>query len=292
MEEAAQSESVEVTESSSGVCEGVQTEMDIDAMAEAEATEQRSRSDSLLDRGTERKTETKPEVEAKVTDRPEGWPEDLWDKEKGVPKLEDASDRLTKAEKAANDFRKILSDKKSIEAYHKEQEGDKGVPEKYEFEILSEEWGGDRQSVEYFSNAAKEAGLNNGQANVILNKFMEQQDERSIARRDEEVKKLGEDAQGVLSGINDFINARVTNGTFSKEEGDAFAGLVVDADSARAISKVISMTGEKAIPTSMRMVSQHKSTQDIKECMVEALRKGDEKTVRELREELQKMGAK
>lgn len=246
-----------------------------------------SSSSNLLDYKASRTPNTLDKKE--VSPRPEYWPEDLWDSEAGKPKLDAAKEKLEKSEQAYKDLRKILSDKKAFEAYKKEEaesSGVKSIPDKYEFEKITEDFKGDRQSIEFFSNAAKEAGLNNTQANTIINKYFEQQEARDVAKRDNEIKKLGDDGQFVLQGINNFINTRVNNGTFSAEEADAFANLITDASSAMAISKIISLTGEMNIPSKMRMASTVKSREDIKQSMIEAMKNKDDRALVKLREEL------
>lgn len=271
--------------------------VDIDIAAEIEASELTNEnvSRSLLSNVPSKNVELTQE-KPKVNERPEDWPEDLWDSEKGGPKLDAIKDRLNKSDTAYKELRKVLSDKKSFESYKKEQEGvdlsKQGVPEEYEFEGIDDTYLEDKETINYFSNAAKEAGLNNDQANKVLSKFIEQQSEKFNERRNNELTKMGEEGKQLISGIENFIETRVKRGTFTNQEAISFANLIVDADSAMAVSKLISMTGELKIPSKVHLSEHGRSESQIKEDMKDAHISNDQKKINELRNELTEYYAK
>ena len=266
------------------------TEVDIAAQIEASETANVPISKSLLSNVPQEKRELNTESK-EVAQRPEDWPEDLWDSERGVVKLDAIKDRLNKSDTAYKELRKVLSDKKSFESYKKEQEGidlsKNGVPEKYEFDGIDDTYLEDKEALEYFSHAAREAGLNNDQANKVLSKFVSQQAEKLSQRRESELAKMGEDGKHLLEGIENFIESRVKRGTFTNEEAMSFANLITDASSAMAVSKLISMTGEMSIPSKMHMASHGRSLEAIRDSMVEAHKAKDETALKGLRSELE-----
>lgn len=262
----------------------------------AEETSEETNQDipSLLDRkDTQESTEEtseepKQEEQESIKDNeesamPEGWPEDLWDTEKNAPKLEDTLERLNKAQKNAEDLRKKLSTKDSKEVE---------VPEEYEFEALTKEGAQDsldKESIDIFKNASKSAKLSNEQANEILNTYIEGSKEIIQKQKEAELEKLGEHKEKVLGSIQNYLNAKVNNNTFSEHEANALGAAIKTAEGARALSKIIMQTGEKSIPTESRYVGDHKTIKDIQSEMTEAIRAKDNKRVERLRQELNKL---
>lgn len=244
--------------------------------------------DSLLKKEDAEVKEDSPQVEEAVKDaRPEYWPEDLWDVEKNGPKLEDASKRIKNAEDKAKSLRDIIA--------KKEYENMPKAPDVYDFEAAKLENYKDianEFAVNTFSDAARQAGLTNNQANTLVTEYLKITQEQVDAQKQHEIGKLGKDAEGVLSGIQNFLAARVKNGTFSEYEANAIHNSIKSADAARAVSKMIMMMGEESIPTSVRYGGEHKTVRMIKEEMVDAKIKKDEKRVKELRAELEAMDDK
>lgn len=264
-------------------------DVDVNREAEIEASVQMQNEQSLLNSTSESSADENPKSETKEESptRPDYWPEEYWDKESNEPKLKDFYDKYQKTEKMAEDFRKILS--------KKDKEGAKAeVPESYEFELVDENFTGNKAEIDIYGKAAREAGLSNEQANILLSKFWESQQERIAEDLKAEKAKLGEGADDMIMGIKNFIDTRVKNRTFTTEEAEALSSEIRSAEAAKAFSKIITMTGEQAIPTKVRMTSEGMSKSDISRQLTEALRKQgpmapDSQEVLELRKKLQEL---
>lgn len=259
---------------------------EINALEESNVQENRSPSSLLPE--SEAQAESESEQKESKAERPDYWPEDLWDKERGTPKLEDANERIKKAEEIAMGLRKKLSTK-DVED---KKEPESSVPESYDFEALkSEEFEGmaDELAVNTFGRAAKEAGLTNEQANTVVNEYLKVTQEQIEEVKTKEVAKLGDDAEYILSTINNYLTARVNNKTFSQEESQALANAITTAQGARALSKLIMQTGDKSIPTKVRFTGENRALKDVQDEMTVAVRARDEKRVEQLREELKMM---
>lgn len=257
---------------------------DIEASAQIEGVSMDQKQDNLF----EAQKQTPADREEPKTERgsrPDFWPEDLWDQEKGSPKMQETIEKMNKFEKMAEDMRKRLSTKDT----HK-------IPEAYTYEGLPEDITKNPQIVEAFSSAAKEAGLSNEQANTLFNKYFEEASARDseISQKlmNDELAKLGSDQEYILGTIQTFTDVRVKNGTFSQEEADALKESINSAAGARALVKAIELTGETRIPGSVRSNSTSSSIDDIKQSMVEAYKIKDrnlrEKELVELRQKISK----
>lgn len=226
----------------------------------------------------------KPEEVKVKYERPEYWPEDLWDKESNAPKLKDVYDKLQNQEERIDGFRKAMAKKGK-------------VPEEYKFEGLPEEIANNHEVLDVFSEAAKEAGLSNDQANSLFKRYYEQAKARDDQAYEIHVKteheKLGPDAEYVIGSIDNFINQRLNNKTFSQAEADALRSSITSAEAARALAKAIELTGEMRIPGSVRSASDTGSLSDVKQEMTEAYlnikdRNEREKVLKGLRAKLER----
>lgn len=226
----------------------------IEALAGAEATER-----MMMESSQEQPMSQPAPKEASRPGRPEYWPEDLWDEESGAPKYEAAYKRLSTAEKRAEDLRRALSNKNE-------------APDEYTFENLPEFLSDNVEALDSFKLAAKEAGLNNDAAERVLVKYHEEIQNRMVQAVEAEKQKLGADGQVLLDNIKGFVDTRKINGTLSEGEAEAVLALIGTADAARALGKIIDMTGEKSIPTSVRIANDAGSLRDIEAEYVEALK--------------------
>lgn len=252
----------------------------IDAAAEAEGAPVVS-PNTLLDEDVSE--EKKIDSPQSSEEKPESWPEDLWDKNKGGPKYDETLQRLQTAEKRVEDLRKKLSTKGD----------DKDAPEEYKFEGLPEGIDSKDPSMALFSSAAKEAGLSNEQANTVLSQYLNASMKNVDESRKAEVEKLGPDGSQMLSSLSQFGQARVNNKTFSDQELGIYKEMINSAGAARVMSKIVEMTGEKPLPTSVRALSDIPSVEDVKSSMVEALKISDrgqrEKAMRDARRQLERL---
>jgi len=224
-------------------------------------------------------------------ERPDYFPEDLWDSEKGQPKLEDVYKKLTESEKRIEGFRKVLSDKKSFEKY-KEEEAE-SISEEYKFDedIPNEEL--DDEDKNTLLHLAKTTGLNNQQLNTFTKTLIEKAKETTESFKQSELSKLGPDAEKLIKNIDAFVDARVKSKTFSEEESKAMFDIINKGGAAgiRAFAKVIEMTGEKPIPVSIKSHSDYNTLRDTKEALFDALKRSGGKEnseIREIRERLEK----
>lgn len=199
-----------------------------------------------------------------IENRPNDWPEDLWDKEKGVAKYDDTLKRLNTAEKRAEDLRKILSTKS-------EKNNKTDTPEEYSFEDLPGGLTGESPEIRHFSKAAKVIGLNNNDANKLLGEYFNSTLQEIDAKRSSEKEKLGPDFEDFLTNLSQFGQTRLDNRTFSTEELNTYKEMVSSASAARVMSKIVEMTGEQPIPTSVRAISDVSSLKDVKDNMEAAL---------------------
>ena len=215
---------------------------------------------SLLEPTPLEEKKTTPEVSS--IEKPAEWPEELWDRDKGIPKYQDTLTRLSTAEKRAEDMRKKLSTKDDKPAE---------VTEEYKFENLPEGLASDSKELEVFSSAAKHAGLSNEQAGKLVSEYYRATAEDVDARRVAETELLGPDGKVMLEGLGMFGKSRLNNRTFSEEEHLVFQEMVSSARSARVMAKIVEMTGEQALPASTRAMSDAPSVEDLKLEMVAAL---------------------
>lgn len=227
--------------------------------------------------------------------RPEYFPKELWDDIKGQPKIEEVYKKLSESEKRIEGFRKVLSDKKSFEEY-KAKEGQPIVEQVEEAYQLSEEVPLDviplkEQDLEQIWSSAKASGINNKQINTFLKSMMEIEKAEAEVFKKETYEKLGPDADKLIKNIDSFIMARLNAKTFSEEEGKAIADVINNggADGIRAFAKIIELTGEKAIPISVRAHSEHNTFEDAKYALMEALKQSGGKETQEVRQAREKL---
>jgi len=238
--------------------------------------------------------ESKEETQSQVRERPDYIPEDYWDTDKGEPKLEDAFKKMQEANEKADKLRKVLSNKKSFEEYKKaegEQVESEGVPQEYKFDDVSPELMEKitEGELNLYTQAAKESGLNNEQAAKLLETYSSEIIEAQNQNRQAELEKLGPEGESLLGSLYEYGQGRVNAKMFSDEEFNAYQNMISTASNARILGKIIEMTGEKPIPVSVRANSDTQSLQDAKYELMDALRKGNRKETREVKEAREKL---
>lgn len=218
------------------------------------------------------KTENAPIDSANVTapaipTRPDYWREELWDGEKGVPKLQEASKLLQEKEKAIEGFRKAIADR---EAASKPQ-----IPEKYtfetspDFEQLPEE---DKAVLGIFSELSRKNGFSDDQAMNFLSEYQERISQLHQESNQRQLESFGPQGIQLLESIDTWAQTRHTRGTFSAQESTALKQAIKsDMNLATAIAKTIGQTGEKLIPSGVRAETMQSTQQDIKNAMVNVI---------------------
>ena len=130
-------------------------------------------------------------------------------------------------------------------------EGVDGLPEGFELpdddELLGE-----------FVPVFKDANLSGEQAQKLVSKFVQIQQEQAVDF-DAEEAKLGADKDEILGRLNNFKDARL-----SDEEKATFESMAVTADQAKLLSKLVALGGEKPIAENVDTVPS-KSPQELRD---------------------------
>ena len=218
------------------------------------------------------KTETAPVATPNVAapvmpTRPDYWKEELWDGERGAPKLEAASKLLQEKDKAIEGFRKAIADR---EAASKPQ-----VPEKYTFETAPEFEGlpsDDKAVLGIFSELSRKNGFSDDQAMNFLNEYQEKISNLHAENSKRQMESFGPQGVQLMESIDTWTQTRQTRGTFSAAESNALKQAIKgDMNLATAIAKTIGQTGERLIPAGVRAETMQATQQDIKNAMVNVL---------------------
>ena len=180
---------------------------------------------------TEEKTEEGIEHKAKdpVPERPENIPEKFWDKEKGEARIDDAF-------KSINELEKKLSQGK-----HK-------APEEYNYEILDKNgWTKDDPVVGKFTEWSKQNNISQDNFNELVSQVIEiagQGEEQEKINSQEELKKLGNNGKAIIKQNLDWIEGKVNQGVFTKEEAEIMDTWGKSAESIKLISKLKNLSGD------------------------------------------------
>jgi len=192
-------------------------------------------------------TEEAVTEEAAAPSKPSG---ELLDRDGEVISVEDAIKKADGKEEKADDGErpKWLPEKfKSAEDMAKSyselektlKEKGKVAPDKYEFE---ETYGLEEDIVTHYSDFAKEAGLTNGQADAVL-KYAQDAGYFDVPVYDEELKKMGEDGEKMLSSLESYAATKLL-----PAEREALEGMVYTAEQAKLLYKII-RASDKQIPS-------------------------------------------
>ena len=227
--------------------------------------------------GYELEKNPEPSNTAQTAAKPDYFPQELWDNEKGQPKVEDVYKKLKESEKKAEGLRKVLGDKKLFEEYktkEAEELNKNKEEEKYELneELVKENL--KEGSLNKLIEIAKKNNLNNNQFNELCKDiFIEEVKEQEEFKK-AELEKLGPDAKEIIHNIENFLTAKLNSKFISEGEHHALVNIIDagGADGMRAFAKIIEMTGEKSIPISVRSVNPHGTLNDLKLEYREAIR--------------------
>ena len=164
-----------------------------------------------------------------VPERPDNIPEKFWDKEKGEPRLNDAFKSISELEK------------KLSQGKHK-------APEEYDYEILDKNgWTKDDPVVGKFTEWSKQNNISQDNFNELVTQVIEiagQGEEQEKINSEEELKKLGNNGKAVLKQNLDWIEGKVNQGVFTREEADIIDGWGNTAESIKLISKLKNLSGD------------------------------------------------
>ena len=180
---------------------------------------------------TEEKTEEGIDHKAKepVAERPDNIPEKFWDKEKGEPRLNDAFKSISELEK------------KLSQGKHK-------APEEYDYEILDKNgWTKDDPVVGKFTEWSKQNNISQDNFNELVTQVIEiagQGEEQEKINSEEELKKLGNNGKAVIKQNLDWIEGKVNQGVFTKEEAEIMDNWGNTAQGIKLISKIKNLSGD------------------------------------------------
>lgn len=164
-----------------------------------------------------------------VADRPDNIPEKFWDKEKGEARIDDAFKSISELEK------------KLSQGKHK-------APEEYDYEILDKNgWTKDDPVVGKFTEWSKQNNISQDNFNELVSQVVEiagQGEEQEKINSEEELKKLGNNAKAVIKQNLDWIDGKVNQGVFTKEEGELMDTWGNTAQGIKLISKLKNLSGD------------------------------------------------
>tara|TARA_R100001086_G_scaffold43544_1_gene19245 strand:+ start:762 stop:1544 length:783 start_codon:yes stop_codon:yes gene_type:complete len=164
-----------------------------------------------------------------VPERPEFVPEKFWNKDKGEVRLEDVF-------KSQGELEKKLSQGK-----HK-------APEEYDYEILDKNgWTKDDPVVGKFTEWSKANNITQENFNELVTQVIEiagQGEEQEKINSQKELEKLGNNGKAVIKQNLDWIEGKVNQGVFTREEADIMDGWGNTAMGIKLISKIKSLSGD------------------------------------------------
>ena len=164
-----------------------------------------------------------------VANRPDNIPEKFWDKEKGEARIDDAFKSISELEK------------KLSQGKHK-------APEEYDYEILDKNgWTKDDPVVGKFTEWSKQNNISQDNFNELVSQVVEiagQGEEQEKINSEEELKKLGNNAKAVIKQNLDWIDGKVNQGVFTKEEGELMDTWGNTAQGIKLISKLKNLSGD------------------------------------------------
>lgn len=175
--------------------------------------------------------------------RPDHIPEKFWDAEKGEVRAEALAKSYTELERKQGQGNKAPA---KVEDYKLEpSEGLK--------KLGVTGYDANDPVIPVFLKAAHEAGLSNEQANKLAGAVMEFAAGQDIGVDpavivDREFKKLGENAQNIIDGVDGWLHGLKSNGILSPEELGEARFMAGTAMGARVMVKLMEMTGEAPIP--------------------------------------------
>lgn len=184
-------------------------------------------------------------------EKPEGVPDEFWDKEKGVYKADDIYKAYQTEQQKALGLRQKLS-----KGFQNAPQDPSGYQIGEELEIR------DEAEVEKLKTLAHKAGLSQEQFSTLLKEVSESLGEDSghdaeevemRAQRvyEEEMKKLGENAPQMINNLKDWGRTLYKQGVYSEDEYKEFLNMPVSATQVMLLSKLRQASGYVMdVPTS------------------------------------------
>ncbi len=175
-------------------------------------------------------------------DRPEGVPEEFWDKDKGVYKSEDIYKAYQAEQQKALGLRQKLS-----KGFQNAPQDPSGYQLAEGFEVRDEE------AVNKLKSLAHKVGLSQEQFNTMLKEATEFEDGNSHDPEEanlraqqvyeQEMSKLGENAPQIINNIKDWGRTLYKQGIYSEEEYKEFLNMPVNATQVNLLSKLRQASG-------------------------------------------------
>jgi hypothetical protein len=229
-------------------------------------------------------TDDKPEEKKIVVEKPDGLPDELWDKERGMLVEDKVLAELNKQTKIANDIRKRMSKGLKADVPDKADgyviEFDK---ELVDFKIGEDEKG--KEILQGFKEISFKNNMSQSQANGLLNDYFKMLIEKGIVEKPlseaeqklanqkfiaEQKSKLGDNADKLITGTVQWIDRNYKSGLFSEAEKDILTKFAdKGAENILIIDKFRKMTGEPEIPTTNVKVEGLPSDEEIARGMKE-----------------------
>ena len=171
------------------------------------------------------------EDNTKKAERPDFVPEKFWDKDKGEVRQQEAFKSLGELEK------------KLSQGKHK-------APEEYDYEVLDKNgWTKDDPVVEKFTVWSKENNISQENFDQLVKQVIEiagQGTAQEEINSQEELKKLGNNGTAVIKQNLEWIDGKVQDGVFTKEEAEVMDTWGNTALGIKLISKIKNLTGDLA----------------------------------------------
>jgi len=212
----------------------------------------------LNEDGDDKKDDKPIEVE-----KPEGIPEELWDKENGRLLTDKTVEELNKQTKIATDFRKKIS--KGLKADLPEKAEDYAIEfDKDLSELKINENKEMKKEIDVAKAAAFKSGIGKSQLNDFMNNYFKQLVESGVIKKplteaeqkienqkyeSEQLAKLGDNAKKIITGVAQFIEGQFQKGLFSESEKDiAIKFIDQKAEHVLLFDKMRQQLGEPEIP--------------------------------------------
>ena len=180
-----------------------------------------------------------------IVARPEYIPENFWDKENGVPNVEGLAKSYAELRKAFNNKN---NDKPGETA--EEYDVDEYYTETGHYKVEGLEIPRDDPGLKAAMEAAKEAGLGVKQAHNFIAKYLDGMKgflPQPISF-EEEMSKLGTNAEKTISGIKVWVDGMKNNGDINDEVYGAILELGKNAAGIKALDVLRQKTGEMSMP--------------------------------------------
>jgi hypothetical protein len=174
------------------------------------------------------------EAEFEWGDRPDWMPENFWSNDEG-PDLEALA-------------------KSYAELRTKFSQGKHNAPKDGKYDVAQLKDHGisdDDPLLNDFSGFAKENGLSQEQFDQVTKMYMQHMGdmfEKTETNVQQEISKLGKNADRVISNTSQWLQKMETSGVLSSEEADALAAAATSANFVKALNKIRDSYGEKSIP--------------------------------------------